>query len=51
MRKRDFRVPVAGRAIAIVVCGLPGEINQATTLVDIRGSILSDAGSTPAIST
>lgn len=47
----DFRVQVAGGKIAFVVCGASRDLNQTTTLVDIRRLVLSDAGSNPAIST
>jgi len=51
VRKRGFRVPAAGPAIVFVGGETSGDKIQPTTLVDIRGLNLSDAGSIPAIST
>ena len=51
MRKKGFRAPAADRADAWVTCSLLDDHEQVTTLVDVRWSKLSDAGSIPAIST
>ena len=51
MRKRDFRVSAASQTISFVGCRTFDEHKQSTTLVDIRGSNLSDVGSIPTIST
>ena len=50
MRKRSFRASVTGRPVLGLLRTVRRE-KQGTTLVDVRGTNLSDAGSIPAIST
>ena len=49
--KEDFRVRAAGWKHSLVGQEASGEMRRPTTLVDIRGTNLSDSGSIPDIST